>query len=314
MAPNKTPILIVLLFVVLLGGGGAAWFILRKKEDDEVLPITPEPETPISVVGGRTSLTNAEIQKSTVIANLLANGGGSSGNGTTNTPAVPTPPPVPVVSNTPEGEQLIIERARQLQQSDVGSTSIRANHKVGRTLTDPQTFPSDTVDAIKEMMGGIQNVDPEDYSTYPIYGKWETNGPSLRKELQDYLDEGEKSYSLSKWSDRDHYWIKSLSLNLYYGTREPYVDAPAKFTWGGLNQKGVDFYKKMNGNNVANVHLLEFKNGEPTYRAGYMYKFVQKWVAEIDYFNLVTIDEAKAQLLAAGIIVNPSKADKMNGK
>lgn len=304
---KSNPTILILFLVVLLGGGGAAaWFVLKREDDQDQEPTnTAAKGEPQSEVGGRTNETEL---KSALIAKLTAQQSGEN-------EAPSLPPPDPVLATSDEGKRLIEERARLMQENEQISDSIRINHRVGRTLLDAQAYTSDTLDAIKQMMGQIQEVDPENYSTYPIYGRWETQGIKLRQELQNYLDQGWRAFNYTKHGNRKDCWLDSVQLNLLNGTRNAHVHTADQIWWNHANQSNLDWYKKMNGHDVPNTALVEFKNGRPTYAAGYMYSFVQKWIAEIDYFNRKTLDEAKLALINEGLIINvtPTKAGRMNG-
>jgi hypothetical protein len=301
--------------IVLGGGGAAAWFVLRKEDDPNENKETEErPETgDTSLLGGRN--VPDQVVQSEVLKKLLAQAG--TGGTTTTSPAPTVPKPEPVLASSDEGKMLIEERARLLQQTEVLSDSIRVNNRVGRTLLDSATFDYNTQTAIKQMFSTFTNqgVDPENYRTYPIYGRWETNGTRLRSELQNYLDKGWRAFNLTQNGNRNDCFISSLSLNLLLGDRDSHIPSADKIWWAaGINQSRLDWYKKMNGHDVSNQSLLEIKHGKPTYAAGYMYTFVQKWVAEIDYFDRVTVDEAKQQLINDGLIINvEDKTQKIRG-
>lgn len=308
---SKTGLLIAVILLVLVGGGFAAWKVLGTNKDDEE-PVQEQRQEQLPPITGRKDASSeaTNILTKDLVAKLLGN---------QKDPNAPPPPkPVAVLQNSEAGKALIQERMKYIQMNEGAADEVRAIHKVGRTLVDTSSWTSQAIEAISGMFAQLHQVEKNNYLTYPIFGKYETKGEPLRKELQRFLAQSWDGYNVTNQRHSgDAHWIGQLSLNLMYGSQNAYVHSEDEVWWmnqGESVRKGLDFFKAVNGHNVSDRELLKRVHGRPVYNAGVMHAFVKSWMAEMEYFDRVTEQTAIAALIAEGYLVKTAKADKMGKK
>lgn len=305
----KIPLLILALIVVLGGGGFAIWMVTRKEDDNEQEQLEVGKKPPVS---GRLDATQLYTEEELAFSGLVDE----------NSPDY-TPEYTAVLMTSTEGKRLIETRMRKIQQNKKDSDFIRAKHKVGRTMFNNSAFSTKANKAIQKMFSLVDQTDGANYLTYPVYGKYETDGPTLRADIDEFLSKDGQGYNMSmKRNGGNPWWFGSVGLNLMYGSKDAYVHSADQIWWahieGDKGRKGLDFFKLVNGHNVSDHRLLEMRlpNGgtvfdhrlinqpgvKGIFAAWGMVDLVKKWRNEIDYFNKVTRDEAIAALEREGLL------------
>lgn len=302
--PNKTPLLILGLVLILAVGGFAIWRVLRPKKEDEA-PSKEKVENttnPTPVITGRNNVSsqNHGLTKEQ-IAFLFANNNSSFNSGNTGN----EPPPKqadPLYINGTRARALIVAKAEHLQSKVAVMDIIRAKYDIGKELIN---FNTDTQKAIDSLFSKVPGVDvtsdpAKRYLTFPVYGKQETQGPALRKDLQRLLDRGWQGLNLSDKRDKTMpWWLPSIQLNLLLGTTISSTISADNIWWYWGQRSELDFFKDFNGHQVDDRWLVKINdNGTPAYPAGNLYTFVERWVDAIDHLNKVTEWEAIRTLTA----------------
>lgn len=290
--PNQLKIIFLIFAIVLvLGGGGFALWSLTRKEDEQ--PIMQQTGSAPPPVTGRQDVTNLYTEQELNHTALA----------TTKTPDK-TPQYKAVLMTSKEGLRLIADRMRKIQLNKKDADFIRAKHKVGQTLVNIKSFSSSANRAIDKMFGLVEGVTAGQYLTYPIYGQYETNGPRLRGDIENFLAKDGQGYNLTNLRHGGNaWWFSSVGLNLMYGNQSSHLHSADKIWWYKADRAGLDFFKLINGHNVEDRRLVdEKKNGKGVFAAWGMYTLVQMWRAELDFFDKVTREEAITALEREGLI------------
>jgi hypothetical protein len=306
----KLPLLILVIVLVLGGGGFAIWMVTKKEDEQTIIQEQEGAELP--PVSGRTDVTNLYTEEELAFSGLVDE-----------TAPDYTPEYTAVLMNSTEGKGLIEDRIRKIQQNKKDADFIRAKHKVGRTLVGNSAFSTKANKEIEKMFGLVDKTVAGNYLTYPVYGKYETDGATLRADIDNFLSKDGQGYNMSmKRHGGNRWWFGSVGLNLMYGSKNAYVHSADQIWWahieGDKGRKGLDFYKVVYGHDVSDKQLLEMKlpNGKKVYdnrqinlpgvtgifAAWGMVDLVKKWKNEIDYFNKVTKEEAVTALEREGLI------------
>jgi hypothetical protein len=291
--PNKLkiPLLILGLFIILGGGGFAIWSVMKKEDEPTPTQRTGEVATPPPVVG-RTNATNLYT------AEELAH---------TALGAKPTAENMPqytaVLMTSKEGLGLIEDRMRKIQLNKSDADKIRAKHLVGRTLVNNTAFSAKANQAISKMFSLVSGVVEGQYLTYPVYGKFETEATALRQDIDSFLAKDGQGYNLSeKRHGGNAWWFGSVGLNLMYGNTNATLHTADQIWWYKADRGGLDFFKAVNGHDVEDQLLLKKVNGKGVFAAWGIYKLVQIWREQMDFFDKVTREEAITALEQEGLI------------
>lgn len=294
---NKPKIMFLLLglLVVLAAGSTALWFVLKKPST----PSKPKEQAQQPTVTGRINASGFYT------AEELAHSALSSGQKENK------PNYEPVLMTSQEGQRLILDRMRKIQLNKADADKVRAKHLVGRTLVDTNSFNSKALTHINKMFAQLPNVVEGDFLTYPVYGKFETEGEALRNDLKNFLSKSWDGYNLTEHRHGgDSHWLGSVELNLIYGNQNSFVHSADNIWWGVLDRDGLNFYKAINGHDVPDGRLLEKWNGKGVFNAGGAYKLAQNWLKELDFFDKVTREEAIDALEEEGLIVRTKSKKK----
>lgn len=301
--PNKTPLLILGVLLILAVGGFAIWKVLRPKKDEEVTSQDKKEsseQTPVITGRNNASSQNPGLTKEQV-AFLFANNNSSFNSG--NTGNEPPPKQVePLYINGTRARALIVAKAEHLQSKVAVMDIIRAKYDIGKELIN---FNTDTQKAIDSLFSKVPGVDvtsdpAKRYLTFPVYGKYETQGPALRADLQKLLDRGWEGLNLSNNRDQTMpWWLPSIQLNLLLGTTISSTISADNIWWYWGQRSELDFYKDFNGHQVDDRWLVKIEpNGKAAYPAGNLYTFVERWVDAMDHLDKVTEWEAIRTLSA----------------
>lgn len=291
--PNKlkTPLLILAIVLVLSLGGLAIWKVTRKKEDN-----TQKLEGKKTPVSGRTDATNLyteeELQHSALVNE--------------NAPDR-TFEYTAVLMTSNDGKRLIEDRVKKIQLNKKDSDFIRAKHRVGRTMINNKLFTPAANKAIQKMFDLVEGTKGDNYKTYPVYGKFETEAAPLRADIERFLSQDGQGYNLTnKRHGGNAWWFGSVGLNLMYGSNKAHVHSADKLWWyaGGQDaREGLDFFKLVNGHDFEDRRIVDDKrNGKAVFAAWNMYNFVKIWRSEMDFFDKVTREEAITALEREGLI------------
>jgi len=284
----KIPLLIIALLVVFGGGSFAIWSITRKEEDEET-----ESQIDGTPVGGRLDATNFYTAEELNNNQLFDK----------KSPDL-TPEYKAVLVSSTQGKQLVKDRAKKIQLSKVSSDLVRAKHDVGRTLVNNSAFSASANKEIAKMFGLIDGTTAGQWLTYPVYGQYETEAAPLRADIENFLAKDGQGYNLTnKRHSGNRWWFGSVGLNLMYGNSDSHLHTADNIWWGKLDRDGVDFFKKVNGHDTTDKHLVDKKkNGQGVFAAWGIYTLVKNWKAEMDYFDEVTRQEAIEVLEKEGMI------------
>lgn len=282
----KIPLLIIALVVILSGGGFAIWSI-TKKEDKKGSTKGGKGGAPVKGRFNATGLyTEEELQHSALLDE--------------NSPDL-TPQYTAVLMTSSEGIQLIENRMKRIQNNRRDSDELRAKHLVGRTLVNNALFSPQANKAIQKMFDLVDGVIGTDYLTYPVYGKFEEEGPRLRADIDAFLAKGGQGYNFGqKRHGGNAWWFGSVGLNLMYGSNKAHIHSADKIWWGAGGtemREGLDFFKLVNGHDVPDGRLLV-----TAFAAWNMYNFVKVWKTAMDFFDKVTRQEAIDALEREGMI------------
>lgn len=291
--PNKlkTPLLILAIVFVLSIGGFAIWMVTRKEDDNEQQQVEGTKKPPVR---GRVNATNLyteeELQHSGLVNEELPD---------------KTPEYTAVLMTSNEGVRLITERMQKIQLNKRDSDLIRAKHKVGRTLVNNNAFSSKANKLIDKMFGLVDGTTGGDYLTYPVYGKYETEGKALRNDIDNFLSKNGQGYCLTTGRHGGNpWWFGSVGLNLMYGNQSSHLHTADQIWWYKADREGLDFFKKVNGHDIPDRRLCHEKrsDGRGVFAAWGMYTLVRNWRNEIDFFDKVTREEAITALEREGLI------------
>lgn len=245
MNKNTQNILLVLSVVLVLAAGiYAVTKVLGGKKDDVTYEGTDGEDKP--PVGGRLDpsllFTDEELQRNTLEHKGIA------------------PDYQPVLADSPQGKEIIENIVRDIQTgNEEGLTFIRGREEIGYKLLSIPSFTEEANAAIRQMFSYMPPVvrgketfpvDPDNPSTWPIYGKYEANGKALRRDLEDFLDIPIERLHLGPAREENAGWLPSIGLNIMMLTTVNRL--PTIYTirgdWAtGDDRLGLINYKRING-------------------------------------------------------------------
>ena len=283
----KLPLLIVVIILVLGGGGFAIWMV-TKKEDEQTTTQAPEGATALGRTDASSFYSEEDLQHSALVNTDLPDN---------------KPDYEAVLMDSSEGKKLIEDRMAKIQLNKKDSDFVRAKHQVGRTLVGNKAFSSKANGAIAKMFGLIEGTTAGQYLTYPVYGRFETEGAPLRADIENFLSKDGYGYNLSqKRHSGNAWWFGSINLNLMYGSTSSYLHSADKIWWGQGSKSGLSFFKTVNSHDRKDKELLKMKGVRGVYNAWGIYSLVKIWLAEMDRFDQVTKQEAITALEREGLI------------
>lgn len=295
---NKGVLALVILFI-LAGGGTALYFLFKPKKEEkpkEQIKKKEEPKPP--PVKGRDSLTGYRYDKNK-IKDLFFD------------ETKEDPKTTAVLLKSDEAKELIDDTMKDMQNDPDVSKLIRKKYEIGKNIIS-QAFNEKKKTELKKMFSLIDGVDSEDYTTLPVYGKYEGNASKLRQELKAFHDNYYKNHNLTKYrKDNGTWWFSSIGVNIVFGSSNSH-NWSAHEIWAGQADRGsLNFYKTVNGHDVEDIFLIEkFKSdGNAAYVAGGTYTLVEKWLMEMSRFDDMTKEYAIDYLIQRGKIVR-NEADK----
>lgn len=245
MNKNTQNILLILSVVLVLAAGiYAVTKVLGGNKDDSAFESTDGEDKP--PVGGRLDpslfFTDEELHRNTIEHKGI------------------DPDYQPVLADSPQGKKIIEDIVRDIQTgNDFGLTELRGTENIGYKLLSIPGFTEEANAAIRQMFSYMPPVvrgkktfpvDPDNPSTWPIYGKYEANGQALRRDLEDFLKIPIERLHLGPGRKEDAGWLPSIGLNIMMLTtvnRLPTIYT-IKGNWAtGDDRLGLINYKRING-------------------------------------------------------------------
>lgn len=235
---QKRIALLVSIALTLLVGAYILWRFLGTKGDQEALGQGPETNRPPA--SGRTDYSSYKKTE-----DPTAHKGYD-------------PEYEPVLVHSPDGRRRVEAIMKNIQTGQledangkpIGESQIRANHSIGKGLYDMQNFDSEANGAIRKMLGYIPGVDPDNYGTYPIYGKYTAQGQLLRSELKRFLALDVDGLHLAEGRHEEGWFIEALGINLLMLTtmRRLPDQKTLDGNWAtGLDREGLINFARING-------------------------------------------------------------------
>lgn len=293
---------LALVILMILAGGGAAFYFLLKPKKDEKPKETKKQETKPPPVKGRESLTGYKMDDNK-IRDLFYNQ--SKGD----------PKTTAFLLSSDEAKTLIDDTVKDMQNDPDVSKLIRKKYQIGKNIIS-QAFSEKKKTELKKMFALIDGVDPDDFTTLPVYGKYEGNASKLRQELKAFHNNYYKNHNLTKYrKDNGTWWFSSIGVNIVFGSSNSHNWSAHEIWAGQADRDSLDFYKIVNGHDVADIFLIEkfLSDGNSAYVAGGIYTLVEKWLMEMSRFDDVTKEYAIDYLIQKGKIVR-NEADLNNSK
>jgi hypothetical protein len=222
---------------------------------------------------------------------------------------------------TPKAEEIIQAEMKRIQNFEPDSTEaeafakVRQTHDIGGKLYTIAGFGDKANEIIREAFGSMSGVDPDNFHTYPIYGKYEAAGKAVRADLDRFLERSKdekQRYNFTKWRhwEDEWWWFGSGWLNIMLFNDESHLASNDEIYWGKVDREGMDNFKVINGHGVPDKRLLKFdsKSKEGAFNAWGAVKFCQVWRDEMDRLDYITREYAIKNLVYLGRLIEQDVA------
>lgn len=218
-----------------------------------------------------------------------------------------------VLADSLEGKKIIEKIVKDIQKgNDAGLTKIRGTEEIGRELMNIPNFSEEANAAIRAMFGRMPGVEADNMYTWPIYGKYESSGAALRRELEAFLAIPIHKLHLGPGREENAGWIPSVGLNIMMLTNVNRL--PTIFTIRGNWATGDDrlgLINYMRINRFTGTHerfMAKMVHGRSPYKAYGVRELAKVLLAAMDRLDAVCYRYATKKAVGDGLVIEQAVA------
>ncbi|MGH1338725.1 MAG: hypothetical protein ACRBFS_21605 [Aureispira sp.] len=303
---TKNILLVLLIVVILATGIFAVRKVLKGKDPSDEQESTGSDAAPVGGNKADYGFTAEQLNHDTIIR---------SGE---------QPTYQAEMEHSAEGQRLIQQEMQRIQtEKDVGLAEIRQKHQIGKYLFTTAELGVKGNEVVRKAISKLQNVDINNYDTYPIYGKYQAKGKLLRADLERFVNRPKKEqyrYNFTKYRhwDKEWWWFGSVRLNIMLFTTDAHLPSNDNVWFSKVDRKGMDNFKAVNGHKKASDQdLLKFWRNDMikgVFNAFGAVAFCKAWLAELDRLDQMTYNTAVSNLVFLGRLLQQETQTATNSK